>query len=382
MGTLKISRSLLILFVMIGIMFLSSCDELGSDDDGEDNTVGFSVIENSVYISLSITGLVNGDEDMTGRLIFYGSNGIQYGTLERFGHSMTIDSDEGQMVLSDAGEEYLFTGGSSIRSIGCIIDANGDSRLSDGDYYTIDEIDYVVTGEDTVDYVFPDDFRQISGSGTMEMNITGLTSGTEDLSGKNVIFGTSGLIFKGTERIIGSGTITGDTFSENLNNGGSDYTFIGTDVIKGVGCIIDMDGNGEAGDGDYFAGASNITITSGVSVDFTFPEDFTEISGSGHITMNISGLSGFSGHDIYYRACKLPFGSHERVGGSETINSDTISVRLVHDGSDVLFPGGSVIPHLQCFIDINDNGTADDGDYRAEVSNVIVNGNMVYEFEY
>ena len=390
MGT-KPFRALLSAFLIIGVILLFSCtdapgidgdgdgsgDDSGQQDDGSDEPVLFTPISGSGYISISISGLTGGDENMSGKSIFYGSNGIQFGGVERIGHTRTVATETETMVISDGGTDFLFTGGSTIRSIGCIIDATGDGMINEGDY-TAGETDYVISGNATISYVFPDSFRQISANSTMQMNITGLTP----VIGKHVMFGTAGLLFGGTERIGDSGLIDGDSYSEALNDGEGAYTFIGGDVIKGVGCIIDMDDDGEAGDGDYLAGAADITIVPGVSVDFVYPDDFSMISGSGYITLNIEGLSPQAGHDIYYGTCKIPFGNNERVGDQETISLNTISATLSVEGSNYSFLGGVVLPFTGCFIDTNDNGTADDGDYYAGISDITISGSAVYEFEY
>jgi hypothetical protein len=106
-------------------------------------------------------------------------------------------------------------------------------------------------------------------------------------------------------------------------------------------------------------------------------KSFTQVSGSGYITVRLMNANGaHSGDDFLYGASGIPWGQYERVGsGPETINSNDMSFVIKESGTDFLFAGGQVLGNVGGIIDVNGNGILDDGDYFAGVEDYTVNGN-------
>ena len=388
-------KKVFVLILIIGVIALisSGCALLGNDGDSDDDGGGsgggsdFTKITGSGTITLRILGAdsVHPDENL-----MYGASGIEFGQFERVGGGTTVTSNVMNLVLqADYGsgdEDFIFTGGRTIDGVGCIIDLNANYLADDGDWYALQE-SITVSGNETVTFTYPDDFAQISGSGTItiEVNYANTAHNT-----KTLMYGASGITFGQFERVGGDTTVSSEAMSLTLQyESGSgysgDFIFTGGDPVGAVGCIIDVDNDWVADDGDWYAKEENVTISGNETVTFNYPDDFAQISGSGTVTLNINGVnSAHPGEDLAYGASGIVFGGFERTGNVITIDSDDMNIPIPEDGGgpDFLFTGGDTIGFVGCIIDLNGDSVANDGDYFAGRTNLPINGDQTLTFEY
>lgn len=226
------------------------------------------------------------------------------------------------------------------------------------------------------------DFTQIAGSGTITLRILGASSAH---NGEVLLYGASGAYFGQVERPGDVTTVTSDDMSLTIPDPTSgDFVFTGGDAVGFVGCTIDVDASYTPSDGDYFAGLSDVTINGDQTIELTYPGDFTQVSGSGTITIQVEGANAdHNGASLMYGAAGIPFGQYERSGNNAVISSDPVVVTIPHPVSgDFVFTGGDTIAGVGAIIDVNANDRADDGDWYANRLNLTVSGDRTVIFEY
>jgi len=220
-------------------------------------------------------------------------------------------------------------------------------------------------------------FTLVSGSGTLTVKVLNADGVHHN---KTFMFGTTS-----TGEPLGSDlAISSNNVSETLEySGGGNVVFTGGYPIV-VGGFID---DGDSGtthmpdDGDYLA-SKTVTISGNTMVTFTYPDDFTLVSGSGTLTVNLLNAYSTLPNKIFMFGT-LSTGTP--LGNNLSITSNTVSKTLEYGGGgNVLFTGGYPIV-VGGFIDVNGNGNtthmADDGDYLASQT-VTVAGDTVVVFTY
>ena len=392
MRTKKVFRFLLISVMTISCLLTLSCPEAPGTDgelNGDETPQEFNdflLISGSGTLTLSITGLVNGEYDFANSesMLHYGAAGIPVGEYERVGNAGYVTGNTMVLEITNGGEDFLFPGGIDVAMIGCMLDVNSDGDIDTGEWVS-KNFGRTINGNETISLNFPEDFIEVETS-SITLNVSGLTSNSPDFSNMGLHYGAAGITYGMEERIGASTEIGADTVSRTLQYWDGevsyDYSFIVGTKIAAVGCLIDTNEDGVQGDGDYFAGVFNLTVEAGHTINLTYPDDFELISGSGTITLNISGLTPQIGHAINYGASGITFGGAERVGDGMEITQDTMSLPVTYEEAPFVFTGGSVIPYIGYMIDSNDNGIVDDGDYLGAKRNYTVNGNAVIELTY
>ena len=217
------------------------------------------------------------------------------------------------------------------------------------------------------------DFEEISGSGSVTVRILGADAG--GYGGDTFYYGTvSAGSPMGGELVIGDDDESGAIESGLLFTGGLELE---------VGGFIDVNGNGAtsymADDGDFIAGKT-ITVSGNETVTLTYPTDFSQVSGSGSVTVRILGAdsAGHGGKTFYFGTVS----TGSPMGGELVIGDDDESGAIE---SGVIFTGGLELV-VGGFIDTNGNGDtshmADDGDWYAYQENVLVDGDTVVTFTF
>jgi hypothetical protein len=390
----KVTRRFLLvlsIFVFPALMIISGC-ESGQLPGGAGD---FVQISGSGTVTVRVIGAVTGGH-MEHQLM-YGASGIRFGQYERTGDSTSIGSDTMSVVLPhpdpEVGGDMLFTGGVIIGGVGCVIDTDGNEIADNGDWYAFEE-NARVDGDTTVTFGYPGDFQQISGSGTITVVLGGSIENTH--TGNTLMYGASGIRFGAYERTGNSVQIGSDSWSSELILPNPDQQgnmiFTGGDVVGGVGCIIDVNGNEIADDGDWYAMQRDVVVACAAEGDlpptmeitFTYPDDFSQITGSGTISILAENLDDdHSGASMMFGAAGIPFGADERVGDGTEVNSNSMLLTLTDsEGADFLFAGGDTVGGVGCIVDVDGSETANDGDWYAYQDNVQVNGDTVVTFTY
>jgi len=378
-------KTLVYLMIIIGAigLVLSGCSLFGmngddDDDDGGGESSDFRKISGSGTITIHVT---DANTDHGGEVLMYGASGISFGQYERVGSDSTVSSDDFSLTIhQDGSGDFIFTGGQTVGVVAGIIDVNGDYQINDGDYYAFEE-NVTVNGDETITFDYPADFSLISNSGTITIEINGANTAH---NGHGLMYGASGIPFGQYERVGGEIFVDSDAMSLTLQNGG-DFEFTGGTTVGFVGCIIDNNGSNSIDDGDWYAIEKDITISGDETVTFNYPTDFNQISGTGTVTLQILNANdSHSGEDLMYGASGIIFGEAERTGDSATISSDDFSLTIPqeHTVDDFQFIGGDTVGFVGCIIDANADGLANDDDYIASRSNVLVNGDRTITFEY
>ncbi len=352
----------------------------GGGGGGTSPTSDFTQISGSGTITLRIQGA---SSDHSGADLMYGASGIFFGQDERLGDGTTITSNDMSLTIPDPTSGYfMFTGGDTVGFVGCIIDLDGSGTANDGDYYA-GQSDVTVNGNRTIEFTYPGDFTQITGSGTITIEVNGADTGGH--GDDTLMYGASGIPFGMYERTGGDTTISSDAMSLIIPDPGSgDFVFAGGETIENVGCVIDVDGDGIADDGDYYAMEHDVVMTGAHTITFTYPGDFTQITESGTVTIQVEGANAdHNGASLMYGAAGIPFGQFERSGNDTVISSDTVAVTIPHPVSgDFVFTGGDTIAGMGAIIDVNANDRADDGDLYAKRLNLSISGDRTVTFEY
>ena len=298
------------------------------------------------------------------------------------GAELEISSNDVSATIDSGGSGPLVFTGGGVLDIGGFIDVNGNGVTShmadDGDYLASLKT-ITMSGDHVVTMSYPDDFTLVTGSGTVTIHIVNANGAH---NGENVLFGTlsTGVPWGGELLITGdnvNGTIGDDV--------GGDLIFPGG-IVLDVGCFIDLNNNGDtshmADDGDYIASKS-ITVNGNMTVTLTYPDDFSLVTGSGTITINLlNGSSG--GHSGKTFSCGTISAGYQ-IGEDITIDSDNVGETLNILSSNVVFTGSMSGVDVSGFIDVNGNGDtfhmADDGDYLANTV-ITMNGNQTVNFIY
>ncbi|MBN1649517.1 MAG: hypothetical protein JW874_15870 [Spirochaetales bacterium] len=113
--------------------------------------------------------------------------------------------------------------------------------------------------------------------------------------------------------------------------------------------------------------------------------DFTLISGSGHVTFELTGLvtAGYNGELVTYGVSDIPFGEPGRVGHYTYVDSDDMSLVLTDNGTDFLFYGGTELGFCGASVDSGTYvGLLDDGDYITEQRDITVGGDITETFDW
>lgn len=382
-----IKKTILILIIICSLIAVG-CDELAdtvdppSEEDPEEEEEepenDFVQITGSGYITLSISGL--DDDEVSGHTIMYGASGIPSGGYERVGSSDIADSGTKSLLIKNETDDYKFTGGDVVGLLGCIIDVNGNYLVDDGDYLG-GVHDYKIDGNATVSLVYPDDFTEISGSGYISLSVSGLDSFVD--TGAELLFGASGILSGEEERIGNNMSITEPVDLIPLTDDeGEAVLFTGGDSVALIGCIIDVNVNHIVDDGDYLGAVYDHLIDGDETIPLVYPADFIEVTGSGYITLEVTGLSSFDGIELMYGAAGILSGGADRIGDSAEINSTTMSKVLSNEGENYLFTGGLTVGAIGCVIDANDNGEADDGDWFGGIYGHEMDGSEVLTLNY
>ena len=362
----KTEYLLLCLLCIVIAALLTTCGGAGSTPGS------FTLVSGSGTVSVYLSGA--NTLDFSGKTFYFGT--VSTGTP--IGGEATINSDNMILTLQDGGP-IVFTGGLELE-VGGFIDVNGNGSL----FHMADNGDYVagttvtVSGNETVSLAYPDNFSAVSNSGTVSVTLLGAN---DDWGTKTFYFGT---ISTGTA-IGGEETITSNEMSMDLPNSEVPITFTGGMELE-VGGFIDVDGDAATSgtyapdDGDYVAGTT-VTVTGDSGCTLTYPGDFTVVSGSGIVSVNLkNALSSHSGKEYFYGTTS----TGTPIGGQQTINSDSMLMTLNNGGPDYVFAGGTDLT-VGGFIDVNGNGAdfgmPDDGDYVASQP-VTVAGDTVVTFTY
>ena len=218
------------------------------------------------------------------------------------------------------------------------------------------------------------DFVLVSGSGIISVQILGANTGGH--GGSDFYFGTISIgTAMGSELVIADDDETG-SIDEAVITGG---------YVLEIGGFIDVNDNGDtyhmADDGDYVVTPKTITVSGNETVTLTYPDDFTVVSGSGTVSVNLLGASsgGHGGKSFHFGTMALG----TPLGGDVLIDSDDVT-DMIENG--MIFPGGITF-EVGGFIDVNGNapGTymADDGDYLTMNPDVVtVAGNTTATIQY
>jgi predicted small secreted protein len=224
------------------------------------------------------------------------------------------------------------------------------------------------------------DFTKISGCGYITLTL----NGAGDHNGRSFFFGASGIQFgpyerSGTVYEIMSGTVSTALKDPEFN----DLLFIGGDTVGSIGGFIDVNGNMIADDGDYLAGIYDYVVDGDDTITLTYPNDFTQITGSGIITIAVTGAESLEGAHGMCGAGHVMIGGVERCGNNFTIVSGGASavVENPESGDDYIFTGGQKI-NLGCLIDGNGDDEIGDGDYYAKRFDYSVNGTKTVTFAF
>lgn len=219
-------------------------------------------------------------------------------------------------------------------------------------------------------------FTLVTGSGTVTVNLLNASDYVE----QTFYFGTASAGYP----IGGSAMIDlSDNMLLTIDNGDDDIIFTGGLELE-VGGFIDVNESGAdfymADDGDWLA-SKTVTVSGNETVVLTYPGDFTEVTGSGTVTVNLqNAYSSHAGKSFLYGTTS----TGTPLGGQETIDSNGMLMTIAEGGVDVEFTGGSELA-IGGFIDINGNGgdfnMPDDGDYMAS-STVTVAGDTVATLTY
>ena len=354
---------LLVLLVFALAVLLTTCSGAGEE------TGGFTLVSGSGTVSVNLAGA---EEDYVERTFYYGtaSTGTPIGGEE------SILSNDMLMTINNGVDDIVFTGG-SVLEVGGFIDANGNGATS---FYMADDNDWLaskpvtVSGNETVVLNYPGDFTLVTGSGTVSVNLADAGS----FAGKTFYCGTIS-----TGSPIGSSTLIDGDDVVTLKEGETDIVFTGGLVME-VGGFIDVNDNGTdsymADDGDWLA-SKPVTVSGNETVVLNYPGDFTLVTGSGTVSVNLQdAFSSHAGKSFYYgtRSTGTP------LGGQETIDSNGMLLAIADDGPAIEFTGGSELT-VGGFIDVNGNGDlfqmADDGDYQASRT-VTVAGDTVVTLTY
>jgi hypothetical protein len=370
-------------------LFVAGCPTAGTGGGGGNGGSGSSGVNTFSEISGSgtITVEVNGALDAHGnRTLMYGAAGIVFGPVERLGSDVTIDSNDMSLTIPAEGGEtdFVFAGADPVSFVGCVIDVDGDGRADDGDWYA-KEVNVTVNGDTTVSFEYPDDFTQITGSGTVTLQIEGAN---DEHAGTTLSYGAAGIPFGQFERAGDTLPIDGDPFTVSIpqpeSETGTAFVFTGGDTIRGVGCIIDVNENERADDGDWYAKRLDLTVNGDQTITFTYPDDFVQITGSGTITLEIRDAGSHAGEPLMYGASGVFFGGNERVGNDVTVSAGTMSLTIPEPegGGDFVFTGGDTVGFVGCIIDVNANELADDGDWYSKAQGVAISGDQTVVFQY
>ena len=355
-------KKIIVIFTVICFsMIYSGCKESASDKGD------FRIISGSGYITIQVTGAT----DHEGKMVWCGASGIEFGSDERAGNNDAIASGGiTGIIQDDENENLLFMGGSSIGSVGCVIDENDNSQVDDDDLYAAQR-NVIMNGDRTIAFTLGD-FTNISGSGYITVEVTGAAAH----EGKMAWCGGTGIEFGQNERgdfdgPIGSG---GTSISAIFQGDAGNLLFQGGSTVGLVGCTIDGNNNTKMDDGDLYAVQRNITINGNRTETFDIGS-FRTISGSGNITIEITGAEDHNGKMFMCGASGIDFGKDERGGDNSTITNGVGILR---------FPtvmGGTTLDTVGCLIDVNDDDIINDGDLYAVQRNVTVNGDMTITFE-
>jgi hypothetical protein len=355
-----------ILLIVTVAVLLADCP--GTAGGGLSGGGGFELVSGSGTVSVRILGANSGGHN--GETFYFGTNS----TPDPMGGELVIgDDDETGIVESGA----VITGGLEIE-VGGFIDVNGNavsnSYMADNNDYLSTVKTITVSGNETVTLTYSTDFTLVTGSGTVSVQILGADTGGH--GGETFYFGT---VSTGTA--MGGEVLIVDDDDTGTIEGG--VVFTGGLVLE-VGGFIDVNGNAAsnsymADDGDYLSTGKTITVSGNETVTLTYPGDFTLVSGSGRVYVNLTGAGEHSGK-------KFHFGTDSTgtpLGGDVVIDSDSV-MELIESG--VIFTGGLVL-EVGGFIDVNGNaGTfkmADNGDYLTTVPDITtVAGDSIATIQY
>lgn len=372
-------RFLIFFLIPAVLIFVISCGD-GSEIPSHD----FTEITGSGYVTI---GLIGANTLYSGYTTYFGASGIIFGQFERIDDYTTVNSDEMNLVLNNSNpiDPFLFMGNDSVGHISCYIDADSSGTLNDNDFLA--NIDNVfISGDKIIPFTCPGDFNQMpaGSSGTISIQLNGADA---NFAGNPpLIHVVSGIPIGLDERINDSSLfLDSEPKTFQILNGGTPYLFSGAQIVGNIILVIDVNSNYSIDDGDEFASIKNYEAVSGSTITFTYPDDFTKVSGSGYVTINLKGAyDEHAGKTIMYGCSGIPYGLQEREGGNAVIDSNDMYLPL-HDGggSEFLFTGGIPVRGFGVVIDANSNGETDDGDLVAlSEENVVINGDMTITFNY
>jgi len=351
----------LVLLVVSLAVLLTTCSGAGEE------TGTFTLVTGSGTVTVILTGA--GDYNET--TFYYGTVSAGY----PIGGEDVISGGTAGGTLQGEGN-IVFTGGMEL-VVGGFIDVSGGGAA----FYMADDGDWLasktvtVSGNETVVLTYPGDFTEVTGSGTVSVNLVD----AGDFEGIDFYFGT---ISTGTP-FGGQQIISTDNDTWPIQTEGSVVFTGGMELI--VGGFIDVNENGDtfhmADDDDWLA-SKTVTVSGNETVVLTYPGDFTQVSGSGTVSVSLQdAFSSHAGESFYYGTVS----TGTPLGDQETIDSNGMLLTLTDDFSaDVEFTGGSELV-VGGFIDVNGNGDnfhmADDGDYQAAAA-VTVSGDTVVTLTY
>jgi hypothetical protein len=353
----------LALLIMVLAVFLTTCTGGAGEETGT-----FTLVTGSGTVTVILTGAGDYNE----ATFYYGTASAGY----PIGGEDVISGGIAGGTLEGEGN-IVFTGGLELE-VGGFIDADdsgaGFYMPEDGDLVASKTV--TVSGNTTVTLNYPNDFSEpVSGSGTVTVNLVD----AGDFEGTNFYFGT---ISTGTP-FGGHKVIADNDDSWPIETEGSVIFTGGLELV--IGGFIDVNGNGDtfnmADNGDWLA-SRTVTVSGNQTVVLTYPDDFTQVTGSGTVSMNLkNAFSDHAGESFFYGTSS----TGNPLGDSETIDSNVMLLTIPdNEGEDVEFTGGSELL-VGGFIDVNGNGDdfhmADDGDYQASAA-VTVSGDTVVTLTY
>ncbi len=253
------------------LALLSSCPENGVGPTAEDGT---------------ITVRVTGAGDHNGKAFFCvaGAAGVDLNDPSNFlGETAgdVIASGTVESTINDLATKttpVIFTGGESY-DLGGFIDVDGSDLPTNGDYIIDVVKTVVVDGNMVVEFVYPDDFTEVTGMPPEDGTITVGVIGAGDHNGENFLLA---VFAAGADpevddpigwntAVIVSGMAQGVVLDpENLP---APFTFTGGTTYDVYG-LIDLDGSTDLTIGDYVSQKFSVEVDGDMVVEFDYPTDF------------------------------------------------------------------------------------------------------------
>jgi hypothetical protein len=214
----------------------------------------FNIITGSNLIFIDKNG-ISGYQYIctTTGLLYYNDERYKYDALDDIRLPLTIGGS-------------FFCDNFKFPNINFVIDQNNNSIFDEFDYYAYIE-DYTYSLPGNVDFIYPEDFTQITGFSTITINLKGAY---EEHAGEMVLYGCSGIPYGDAERMGGITYIDSNDMILTIQDMGEHFMFADGIEIGGVGLVINTNGNNWTDNGDWIAMEKNVTINGDTVIEFNY----------------------------------------------------------------------------------------------------------------